>query len=195
MFDTLRRIRGYLRIAGVASISRRYFVMNSFDGAMAILGVVVGSYSSGTINSKIVIGASLGAAIAMGASGFSGAYLTERAERRRMLLKMKKAMLADVSNSVHGRAMKVAALWTALVDGLSPILAAIIPMIPFFMNSFGLISIDHAVWYAISSIVCILFLLGAFLGKISRESMLRSGGRMVFVAVVAALISWLVGKI
>jgi predicted membrane protein (TIGR00267 family) len=68
-------------------------------------------------------------------------------------------------------------------------------MIPFFMNSVGLISIDHAVWYAISLILCILFLLGAFLGRISKESMLRSGGRMIIVAVVAALISWFVGKI
>jgi len=195
MLTAFRKLRVYLRIAGVASISRRYFVMNSFDGAMAILGVVVGAYSSGTINSKIIIGAGLGAAIAMGASGFSGAYLTERAERRRILLKMRKAMLADVSNSIHGRAMKVATIWTAMVDGLSPLLTAIIPMIPFFMNSVGLISIDHAVWYAISLILCILFLLGAFLGRISKESMLRSGGRMIIVAVVAALISWFVGKI
>lgn len=177
MLGSLKKLRGYLKISGVASISRRYFVMNSFDGAMAILGVVVGAYGSGAINPRIVIGAGLGAAIAMGASGFSGAYLTERAERKRKLLVMKKAMLADVSNSIHGRAMKVATVWATLIDGLSPMVTAIIPMIPFFMNSLGLISIDQAIWYSVSSIMCILFLLGAYLGRISKESMLRSGGR------------------
>jgi predicted membrane protein (TIGR00267 family) len=194
MLGSLKKLRGYLKISGVASISRRYFVMNSFDGAMAILGVVVGAYGSGAINPRIVIGAGLGAAIAMGASGFSGAYLTERAERKRKLLVMKKAMLADVSNSIHGRAMKVATVWAALIDGLSPMVTAIIPMIPFFMNSLGLISIDQAIWYSVSSIMCILFLLGAYLGRISKESMLRSGGRMVIVAVLAALVSWLIGR-
>jgi predicted membrane protein (TIGR00267 family) len=194
MLGSLRKLRGYLKISGVASISRRYFVLNSFDGAMAILGVVVGAYGSGAINPRVVIGAGLGAAIAMGASGFSGAYLTERAERRRRLLIIKKAMLADISNSIHGRAMKIATIWAALIDGLSPMVTAIVPMIPFFLNSAGLISIDHAIWYSISSIMCILFLLGAFLGRISKESMLRSGGRMVVVAVLAALVSWFIGR-
>jgi predicted membrane protein (TIGR00267 family) len=186
--------RSYLKISGVASISRRYFVLNSFDGAMAILGVVVGAYSSGAINSRIVIGASLGAAIAMGASGFSGAYLTERAERRRKLLRMKKAMLTDVSNSIHGRAMQVATIWAALIDGLSPMLTAFAPMIPFFLNSAGFISIDQAVWYSVMVIMCTLFMLGAFLGRISKESMLRSGARMVIAAIFAAVVSWFIGQ-
>jgi predicted membrane protein (TIGR00267 family) len=195
MLENLRRLRGYLKMSGVASISRRYFVLNSFDGAMAILGVVVGAYSSGAINPKVVIGAGLGAAIAMGASGFSGAYLTERAERRRKLLVIRKAMLTDLTNSIHGRAMKAATIWAALIDGLSPMLTAIVPMIPFFMNSVGLISTNQAVWYSVSSIFCILFLLGAFLGKISKESMILAGVRMVFVAILVAIVSWFVGRL
>jgi len=195
MLGSLRKFRSYLKISGVASISRRYFVMNSFDGAMAMLGVVVGAYSSGALNPRIVVGAGLGAAIAMGASGFSGAYLTERAERRRKLLVIKKAMLADVSNSIHGRAMNVAAIWAALIDGLSPMLAAVVPMIPFLLNLASVISVDQAVWYSVFSILCILFLLGAFLGKISKESKLRSGARMVAVAILVAFVSWLVGRL
>ncbi len=193
MLESLRKLRGYLKISGVASISRRYFVLNSFDGAITILGVVVGAYSSGAVDSRIVIGAGLGATVAMGTSGFSGAYLTERAERRRRLHSIKKAMLADVSKSVHGRAMKVATLWVALVDGISPMLAAVVPIIPFFLNLAGFISVDKAVWYSIVSIMCILFLLGVFLGRISKESMLRSGGRMIVVGMAAALLSWLIG--
>jgi len=167
--------------------------MNSFDGAMAMLGVVVGAYSSGALNPRIVVSAGLGAAIAMGASGFSGAYLTERAERRRKLLVIRKAMLTDVSNSIHGRAMRVAVIWAALIDGLSPMLAAIVPMIPFLLNFASIISVDQAVWYSVFSILCILFLLGAFLGKISKESKLRSGARMVAVAILVAFVSWLIG--
>jgi predicted membrane protein (TIGR00267 family) len=167
--------------------------MNSFDGAMAILGVIVGAYGSGAVHPKIVIGAGLGAAIAMGLSGFSGAYFTERAERRKKLLVIRKAMITDVSSSIHGRAMKVATIWAALIDGISPMLAAIVPMIPFFLNIAGYVSTDQAVSCAVLSIMCVLFLLGAYLGRISKESMLRSGLRVVVVAVLVALISWFVG--
>jgi hypothetical protein len=36
--------------------------------------------------------------------GFSGAYLTERAERMRHLRRLKKAMLSDMPRSVHAKA-------------------------------------------------------------------------------------------
>ena len=192
--QNLRKFRSYLSMSGVASISRRYFVLNSFDGAMAILGVVMGAYSSGTVNPRIVIGASIGAAIAMGASGFSGAYLTERAERRIRLIDLEKAMLTDVSSSIHGRAMRIATFWAALIDGLSPMLTALIPMIPFFLNLLHLISVDQAVWCSVLSIMLILFLLGAFLGRVSKENVIHSGARMVIVAVFVALITWLIGR-
>lgn len=50
---------------------------------------------------RIVVVASLGAAVGVQASRFSGAYLTERAEWRRKLLRTNKAMLSDISNSIH----------------------------------------------------------------------------------------------
>ena len=101
MLAAIRRFRSYPRISG---ISRRYFVMNSFDGAMTMLGVVVGAHSAQASDPRIVIGAGLGASVAMGMSGFSGAYLTERAERMRHLRRLKKAMLSDMPRSVHAKA-------------------------------------------------------------------------------------------
>ena len=104
MLAAIRRFRSYLRISGISSISRRYFVMNSFDGAMTMLGVVVGAHSAQASDPRIVIGAGLGASVAMGVSEFSGAYLTERAERMRHLRRLKKAMLSDMPRSVHAKA-------------------------------------------------------------------------------------------
>ena len=71
----LDKIRNYIKISGVAPISRRYFIMNAFDGATTVLGVVVGAYAAGITNESWVILSGLGATLAMGMSGFVGSYM------------------------------------------------------------------------------------------------------------------------
>ena len=80
-----KKIRLYLRVTKASGIARRYFVMNGFDGAMTTFGVVLGSWIAGVARSEIIILAGLGACLAMGLSGFFGAYIAERAERERHL--------------------------------------------------------------------------------------------------------------
>jgi len=81
----LEEIRSYIRISGVAPLGRRYFIMNAFDGATTILGIVIGAYVAEISNQFWVIWSGLGATIAMGLSGFAGAYMNEEAERTRKL--------------------------------------------------------------------------------------------------------------
>jgi len=40
----LEKIKRYINISGITPISRRYFIMNAFDGATTILGIVIGAY-------------------------------------------------------------------------------------------------------------------------------------------------------
>lgn len=61
----LERIRNYLKVSKVAPISRRYFVMNAFDGAATILGIVVGAYVADINTPFLVISSGLGATLAM----------------------------------------------------------------------------------------------------------------------------------
>ena len=48
--NVIKRWKNYSKISGVGAITRRYFVMNAFDGALTMLGVVIGAYISGVIN-------------------------------------------------------------------------------------------------------------------------------------------------
>lgn len=193
MLEVVRRFRSYLKISGVAGISRRYFVMNSFDGAMTMLGVIVGAHSTGASDPRIIIGAGVGATLAMGMSGFSGAYLTERAERLRRLKGLKRAMLSDMRRSVHAKAPHAASLWAAFVDGISPALAAAIPMTPYVLALLRVISLEQALLTSVALIMATLFGLGAFLGRISKENMLVSGLRMIIVGAATAFIVLLLG--
>jgi predicted membrane protein (TIGR00267 family) len=70
----------YIQITEMGPIARRYFVKNGFDGSMTMLGIIVGAWVVNVTQPEIVVTAGLGACLAMGISGISGAYMTERAE-------------------------------------------------------------------------------------------------------------------
>jgi len=195
LFSRIRRFREYLQIAGLAGISRRYFVINSFDGAMTMLGIILGANASGPADPRLIIGAGLGASFAMGVSGLSGAYLAEEAERKKRLRRLRRAMLSDLRRSVHVKASSVASVWAALVDGFSPAIAAAVPMIPYALALFDAIPVAWAFPASILSILTILFIVGAFLGSVSRENMIIAGLRMLAVGIATAIFLTIVASV
>lgn len=183
------KLREYIRISEVSSISRRYFIMNAFDGAMTVLGIVVGAYVYGTEDPFLVISAGLGASLAMGLSGFAGAYMTEEAERTRELNNLEKSMLKKLDKTVIGKASRFASIWTGIVDGASPAIAAIICLIPFFLSSFNMLfSIDFAIKLSIAIALLILFSLGMFLGKVSNRNIVLHGTKMLVIGLILTLV-------
>ena len=92
----LKKSKEYIEIAKVGEIARRYFVLNAFDGALTVLGIIMGSYVVGVKDPRVVIGASFGACLAMGVSGFWGAYMAERAERKRALKDLEMALFINL---------------------------------------------------------------------------------------------------
>jgi predicted membrane protein (TIGR00267 family) len=185
---TLNRWRRYYQISNVGAITRRYFVMNAFDGALTILGVVIGAYIGGILEPEPIISAAIAGSIAMGASGMSGAYMAEKAERTKKLKDLEKAMLTDLKHGLHDKSHRFAAVLAALVDGLSPALAAMVVVSPFFVVRYGLISPESAFYTCISITLGVLFFLGIYLAKISDEHMIRYGLQMLGVGVLTAFL-------
>ena len=184
----LEKIRRYIKISEVAPISRRYFVMNAFDGATTVLGIVIGAYAAEITNELWVIWSGLGVSLAMGLSGFVGAYMTEEAEREKKLNSLEKSMLTDLKDSVVGKASRFASLWAGIVDGVSPALTAVVCLTPFFLSSHGLFSIDFAIQLSVAMTLSIMFLLGVFLGKISNRNRLFHGAKMLCVGLIITFI-------
>lgn len=182
--------RRYLKASGALEIARRLFVMNAFDGVLTIMGVVLGAYLSGVQDSGFVITAGVGGSIAMGISGMSGAYMAERAERMRDIRKLESAMLRDLDGTHVVRAFRTASIVVALVDGLSPAIAAFLLISPFFLVP--LISMSAAAMLSLALGLVVLFLLGLFLARISEEVALISGLKMLLVGVLTIVIVSLV---
>ena len=130
-FATLRH---YHRVAEVGEIARRYFAMNAFDGVLTTLGVLVGSYLGHAHSAHQVVAVGLGAAVAMGISGFYGSYLIERAERDRSLRELEDVTLSSLEDSDIAAASTYATIVIACVDGVSPFIAAALVLAPFLVG-------------------------------------------------------------
>ena len=195
ILEKLSDFREHIRFSGISEISRRYFVMNTFDGALTMLGIVMGSYAYGRMEVQVILGAGFGASLAMAISGLSGAYMAERAERSRDLQELEKAMLRDMENSIHARAMKAATVWVALVDGGAPLMAGMIALTPFLLAALDFMTPTCAVYSSIAAIMAMLFLLGIFLGRISGEKLIISGVKTLAIGLATAAIILFIGGV
>jgi predicted membrane protein (TIGR00267 family) len=185
----------YLRITQMNPIARRYFVKNGFDGSMTMLGIVVGSWIAGVTNPRIIVTAGLGACLAMGISGLFGAYMTERAERKRKLKTLEAAMITDLQDSIFEEASAFVSIYAAIVDGASPILTAIFSLIPFALTIRGTLLIWDAYIISFTVSLVALFLLGLYLGRIAKENILLSGVQTLAAGVITVVVAFLLGAI
>ena len=184
----LKKLKEYDDIADIAEIARRYFAMNSFDGLLTIIGVLMGNYAAQVVEPRIIVSTGLATTVAMGISGLWGSYLTESAERKRGLQELEAQTLSDLSGTRIGRAARVATIIVALVDGLAPFLSALLVLVPFFFaNLFP--SIQWVYYTSVVVALAILFAVGAFLGVISRENVLLSGAKMIAAGIVSIAVS------
>lgn len=196
----INRIMRALELTRGVEIARRYLAMNSFDGALTMLGLILGGFftinpTNPELGFNAILLAAAGTSIAMGISGFSGSYLAESAERDREVEDLGRAMLTDMSESIYAKAGRTTSVVVALIDGLSPAMAAVIVMFPLFFVPLGILDYHLAFYFAIAICMSLLFILGLFLGAVSKKNMWSYGAKTLFAgfltAILMLLISWL----
>jgi len=188
----LATVGQYHEIAGVGEIMRRYFVINAFDGSLTTIGVLAGCYVAVVDKAATVISLILSTAVSIGVAGFYGSYQVERAERDRALREIEESTLTSMQDTTLYSASRYATVIVALVDGISPLIASLLIMIPFFFVP--PVSM-HAAFYIGGAVAFAeLFLLGVFLGKVSRERLWFAGVKLVLAGVVALAISLLLNR-
>lgn len=187
----LKRLDEYNKIANIWEIGRRYFAMNSFDGILTILGVLLGSYAANVTHARFIISAGMGTSIAIGISGMWGTYLTEIAERNKKLNELSRVTLKKQHKTKIGKAEKAASYIVAFIDGMSPFVASLIVLSPFFFT--GVISIHYAFYISFLLAFVLLMALGAFLSHISKENLFIGGFKMVFAGLLCAILILFLG--
>ncbi len=191
----IQQIRTLWHLSQAGQIARRYFVTNGFDGALTMLGILIGFYTGGQLPLIVAISACLGAAIALGISGFTSALLSETEERKKQLKELEESLVATLEESDYGKASLTTPWIIAAVNGLSPFLISLFIIIPLWLEDWGFMlpfemdPFDAAIGFAF---LAILFL-GIFLGRISGTFWLWSGLRAVLIGLATAGIIFLVG--
>jgi predicted membrane protein (TIGR00267 family) len=176
----------YLKILVEHEIVRRYVIINSFDGALTILGIILAEFFSGIQDYRLIILPGVGAAVAMCISGVWGAYSAERAEVRKSIRTMEAHLLKDLSDTAFSRKREKMAVMIGFVDGMSPLLVSLTILSPFFLVHGGMIEMVHAYYASVLMVALILFLLGAMAGRIARENVLKQGIVMLLAGAVIA---------
>jgi predicted membrane protein (TIGR00267 family) len=189
MFDQARFL---LQLTHANRIARRYFVTNGFDGALTMLGLTIGFYTAGDVAIPVIISACLGAAVALAVSGLSSAYVSESAEREKELRDLEQAVVNDLQATAHGRAARLVPVFVAIVNGFSPLLIALLIMLPLWLSQAGFALPLPPLELSVLAAFAALFLLGSFLGTISGRLWLWSGLRTLVIALITAgIILWL----
>lgn len=189
----LEKLRFNIALTKSGAIARRYFVIGAFDGALTILGVILGAYvAEGHLHPELarqlILGAGFAGGIALAVSSTVGAYEAERVEHVLSHKNLEKAMLRPVEGT-RKEAIKVSIGLSAIVHGVAPLMAAFVPLIPFFF-----LPLDAAVVTAIGMTIGFLFVLGAYLGSLMKEMIIYTGLRFVIAGLGTAIILILIGS-
>ena len=182
------RIKKYIKVLVEHEIVRRYIIINSFDGALTILGIIMAVFIGGFHDPKLIILPSVGASIAMCVSGIWGSYAAERAEIRKKIRQIETHLMHDLTGTEFSRKREEMAWIIGVIDGIIPLILAIVLILPFFFVVPGMITISVAYYISLSLIGLNLFVLGLFAGKIAQENMLKQGFIMLLAGVVIGVI-------
>lgn len=181
-------IEGLVTLTQSQGIIRRYFIVNGFDGALTMLGLILGFLFSAPTEINNILNVCMGAAIALCVSGISSAYVSESAERRHVLTKLEQSMITDLSRSSHAHAARLVPMIIALVNGLAPLCISLLILLPLWLHRSGV----NLPWSPLLMSVCvamtIIFLLGVFLSRVSGISWWQSGLRTLLVGILTAVL-------
>ena len=168
----------------------RYIVRGLIDGSLSALGVVIGA--SGSADASVIIAAGLGGGIANGLSNILGAFTAEKASLERERIQKEKSLLKKngylKKSIIYKKAIRETMI-CGLIDGISTTIGSALPVVPFF-----LFDIKTALYVAIGITIAILFILGVFIGKISKENVVVSGIKMVIGALAVAVLCFMVER-
>ena len=162
-------------LAQTRGIIRRYAVVNGFDGALTMLGLLTGFSLGGDASLETV-------------SGLTSAYLSESAERRRALAELEAAMVTDLKGSSHARAARVLPWLVALVNGAAPVLVSLLIITPLWLARLGVTLPLAPLSSAIVTAFLCIFGLGVFLGQVAGTSWLWSGFKTLLIALATMLL-------
>jgi len=175
----------------------RYVALGTLDGILAVMGVTLaasGVASAGGVPiPNYVIGLTgLSGGIALALSNAFGSFIGERAEEARNLRELEQKMVIGegaLDDTVIHKQAKKRVYMSMFVHGFSSFIGSFVPVLPFILIA----SRMTAILTTISLCFIALVILGIYLGKVSRGSLLKTSFEIVLIGVLIGVVSFVIG--
>lgn len=201
-YSKIHAIEEELELTHRLAIARRHVGMDVFHGVLPILAIIMGGIIAAhsqevfLVYEATLLGA-FGTAIAFFVEGFWAAYLTEKAEGKKLIEELEKTDKSRLSHSVIVRAERETTLFIALLDGAVPSLTALITLTPMLLPLFGLLDYLGSFYLTIVMGFVVLNFLGIYYAIISEGSIAKNTVRAlaagVFTIAILVLVAILTG--
>ena len=185
----------YEQITGMSELARRYFVMNTFDGTLTIFGVLLGSFLAQISEPATIIMLGMAGGAAIFVSGIWGTYLSESAERKKSKNELERVMLKNLDRTKISEAESFATYYVSFINGISPLLAILLIISPFFAASAQIIDIETAYYISFALFFVVFASIGIFLGRLSKESLMLSALKSLAVGFICAIIIYTISAL
>ncbi len=156
----------------------RYFIRGLIDGSLSTLGIVIGAsvvIGMSADASRVIIAAGIGGGVANGLSNILGALTAEKAVTYKELEKLEKAMLkrGALGHTKMFERWRERIVPSGIADGLATIGGSAVPVIPFLV-----LPALTALKCSVAATLLLLFILGMWIGRISKENLVFAGLKM-----------------
>ncbi|MBI5681121.1 MAG: TIGR00267 family protein [Methanobacterium sp.] len=175
----------------------RYVALGTLDGILAVMGVTLAASgvaaASGADISNYVIGLTgLSGGIALAMSNAFGSFIGERAEESRTLRELEEKMMlseGELDDTLIHKQAKRRIYMSMFTHGFSSFIGSFVPVVPFLLIA------DRLTALITTLVACFiaLIMLGIYLGKVSRESLIKTSIEIVAIGVLISVISFLIG--
>jgi len=175
----------------------RYIALGTLDGILAVMGVTLAASgvasAGGLIIPNYVIGLTgLSGGIALSLSNAFGSFIGERAEEARNLRELEQKMVIEegtLDDTLIHRQAKKRVYMSMFTHGFSSFIGSFVPVLPFIL----LTGRTEATLTTITFCFFALVILGIYLGKVSRESLLKTSIEIVLIGVLIGIVSFIIG--
>lgn len=175
----------------------RYIALGTLDGVLAVMGVTLAASGVAGVGGieipNYVIGLTgLSGGIALAMSNAFGSFIGERAEEVRNIRELEQKMMLDegkLDDTVIHHQAKRRIYMSMFTHGFSSFIGSFVPVVPFLFFA------DRSSAIITTIVLCFiaLIILGIYLARVSRESLLKTSIEIVIIGILISVVSFLIG--
>jgi len=151
------------------------------DGLICVLGIIIGS-AAATSDAKLVVLAGVIGGVSNSFANSVGVYISQATERGVQKAKVKNG------EDVHVHSVNENIL-NSLASFISAMSLSLIMIVPFL-----LLPVQNAMITSLLMGIIVLFLFGAYIGKISDENPIVHGLQYGMLGIIGAVLSYIIGS-